>query len=320
MTCPAPERLAAAASGADDAILDHAADCAECRLVLDEQRELRALLGQAPAIALTRGRREELAAEIMARTEQGPRRSRATRWIGLSAALAAAAGITLALSARSEHADAPPIVGGSESQTVALRSTTEMHEALPDETRVEPLANARVDGAAEFARDSRGDRDVVQLAGGELSVDAMRTRSVQVIAGDTAVGVKRARVTVVAKHGVIASVHVFAGSAEVTIAGHRQVIETGMVWERDAARDAALAAFRTGWQALRDKRTADAIAAFDRATDPAVAEDAAYWAAIASERAGDLTDARRRYAEFLARFAMSPRVTEVQAALARLDR
>lgn len=94
----------------------------------------------------------------------------------------------------------------------------------------------------------------------------------------------------------------FAGSAEVT------------------ARDAALAAFRTGWRALRDKRTADAIAAFDRATDPIVAEDAAYWAAIASERAGDLTDAERRYAEFLARFAMSPRVTEIGAALVRLRR
>jgi hypothetical protein len=319
MTCPAPERLAAAASGEDDAILDHAADCVHCGILLDDQRELRTLLGQTPAIALTRGRREELAAEIMAHTDHGPRRSRATRWIGLSAVLAAAAGITLALVGRNEHADAPPIAGGSDSEIVELRSMAEMHEVLPDEPRVEPLANARVDGAAEFARDSRGDRDVVQLAGGELRVDATRTRSVQVIAGDTAVGVKQARVTVVAKHGVIASVHVFAGSAEVTVAGHRQIIETGMVWERDAVRDAALAAFRTGWEALRDKRTADAIAAFDRATDPIVAEDAAYWAAIASERAGNLPNARRRYADFLARFAMSPRVTEVQAALARLD-
>jgi hypothetical protein len=49
-----------------------------------------------------------------------------------------------------------------------------------------------------------------------------------------------------------------------------------------------------------------------------VAEDAVFWAAVAAERAGERGDARRRYADFLARFGSSPRVDAAKAAVARL--
>jgi TolA-binding protein len=77
----------------------------------------------------------------------------------------------------------------------------------------------------------------------------------------------------------------------------------------------ALAAFRAGWEALRAGRNADAIAAFDRATDPAVAEDARYWAAIATARAGDQDGAKRRLRAFLVAFPASPHADEARAAL-----
>ncbi len=77
-------------------------------------------------------------------------------------------------------------------------------------------------------------------------------------------------------------------------------------------------AFQDGWAALHAGRDADAIAAFDRATDPSVAEDASYWAAVAAERAGDVADAARRMRDFIARFPTSPRVGAARAALDRL--
>jgi hypothetical protein len=75
-----------------------------------------------------------------------------------------------------------------------------------------------------------------------------------------------------------------------------------------------VAAFRVGWEALHEARYADAIAAFDRATDPAVAEDAAFWAAIAAQRAGHTDDARKRLDLFLATFPESPRAESAHRA------
>ncbi|MDQ3335302.1 MAG: hypothetical protein M4D80_09070 [Myxococcota bacterium] len=75
-----------------------------------------------------------------------------------------------------------------------------------------------------------------------------------------------------------------------------------------------VAAFRAGWEALREARYADAIAAFDRATDPAVAEDAVFWAAIAAQRAGHTDDARKRLDLFLATFPESPRAESARRA------
>ena len=77
-------------------------------------------------------------------------------------------------------------------------------------------------------------------------------------------------------------------------------------------------AFRTGWTALRAGNNAEAIAAFDRASDPIVAEDATYWSAIASERAGDPSDAVRRYRDLLVRFPKTTRAAEARAAITRL--
>jgi len=77
----------------------------------------------------------------------------------------------------------------------------------------------------------------------------------------------------------------------------------------------ALDAFRIGWQALRAGHYADAINAFDRATAPAVAEDACYWAAVAAARAGDQPAAQRRLRAFLEAYPTSPHAAEARAAL-----
>jgi len=191
-----------------------------------------------------------------------------------------------------------------------------------------PVRAAVVSVGADFARAQHGDQDIVTLRDGEMSIDSTDREPITIIAGDTRVTLEGSRAKVVARRGVLVTTAVFAGTAHVTAKGRSQVIDAGDVWIREAepqrpveakATD-SLAAFRTGWEALRAHHHPQAIAAFDRATDPVVAEDAAFWAAIATERAGDLDGAATRLRAFLERFPSSPRAEDARTALQRVTK
>jgi TolA-binding protein len=208
------------------------------------------------------------------------------------------------------------------SLVIALRSRVEPAPLQRVRDRAEIVASN-----ADFARERMAEQDIVTLHDGELAIDSRGREPVTIVSGDTRVAVTSSRAVVVARAGVIVTARVFAGSAQVTAAGKRVVIDAGDVWRREAPIErtdngptTSLAAFRQGWEALRDKRYAEAIAAFDRATDPVVAEDAAFWAAIASERAGYRDDAATRLRAFIARFPASLRIETAHAALDRVTR
>jgi TolA-binding protein len=189
----------------------------------------------------------------------------------------------------------------------------------PEPSRTQEPAIAQVQGSADFTREVVDDRDVIALRGGSVTLDALETRDVEVTARNTTVRVERAKVRVIARRGAIASVTVFAGAAEITAGGKRMVVEAGMVWLAPAVGPAAaLDEFRAGWEALRAGKHRAAITAFDRARDPVVAEDATYWAAIATERAGDRDAAVQRLQAFLAKFPESPHLEAAHRALGRL--
>ena len=82
----------------------------------------------------------------------------------------------------------------------------------------------------------------------------------------------------------------------------------------------SLALFRTSWEALRAGRDAEALAGFDRVTDPVIREDALYWGAVAADRAGDRAGAARRLRAFLDQFPASPRAEDARGLLAQLAR
>ncbi|MGE0870989.1 MAG: hypothetical protein AB7P03_20660 [Kofleriaceae bacterium] len=340
MTCPAFERIAAAASGEDDAVLAHVTACPRCGPVFDAQHDVRdAVRGWTPA-PLSHRDRERLGGELLAAFDRR-REPRGRRWrlalpmggvaaVVAGTAVAAVLGIAAVASVRGPDVVAPSIELASEPEHTAdhVRVTrSSLPEGLPAASEPEPppsvepavaAAPAQLAGVAVYAHESQAEHDVVRLERGELTIDAIDTRPVNVIAGDTSIAVNRARVSVVARSGVIHTLTVISGSAEVLVDGHREVISAGTIWERDAARDAALAAFRTGWTAKRAGRGADAIREFDRATHPVVAEDAAYWAAIETERMGDRAGAARRYRAFIEQFPRSVRLGAVKAALGRV--
>jgi len=324
MSCVALEQLAAAAAGEDEDALAHARACARCAALIGDQQTMRSLARSLPRPELDLDHRTVLAAELMARADALPRR-RTRLVVGLGAALAAAAA-TIALVVRVASTPAPSLAIDTPAADVPPIHvpdrvvTTEPAPAAADEQR----AIVQQTADADLTRDTTPERDLVTLRAGRLSIDASRTRSLQVLAGSTRVEVARARAAVTAKRGAIETVRVYAGSVEVIDGGRRYVIVAGATWERLQPTEPttpaiAMAAFRDGWTALRAGDHAIAIAAFDRATDPVVAEDATYWAAIAAERAGRTDDARRRFADFVTRFAASPRIAAARAALQRLS-
>ena len=278
-----------------------------------------------------------------------PERRNLVAAITFSAAIAAAAVVVLvALGGRTTRhvSRAPDWSGGA--VAAAGASPAPVTPASGSASVRPPTPVAGVTGStAVFERVTTAAQDRVRLVEGALEIDARVARPIQIISGAMEVAVPtQARASVVARGGVIQSVAVFAGSVEIVVGDRRQRIEAGATWERStilarvpaAPREApadptaagpepapapadvatSLSAFRDGWTALRAGDHRAAIAAFDHATDPVVAEDAAYWAANATERAGDRADAARRYADFIARFPASPRAEASAAAIVRL--
>jgi hypothetical protein len=343
VSCPSSDRLAAAASGEDEVALVHAEDCARCAAVLAEQADVVALSKRLPAPPLVGAR--TLAALVQAHVDVEPPRRTPWRWIApVLLGAAAAAVVAIALRDRDSQLHAfdvsqllpPPVVAPKPPDVVAPKP--------PDVVAPAPADIVATD--AEYIRDHQR----VQLRAGKLAIDTRGAKPLEVVSTGASVNVADANVEIVAAKGAIAMVHVFAGSAEVTASGHRVIVAAGDVWVPDppvkrvapppvdsieapaptgeaidptpvvptSSVERSLAEFRTGWTALRGGFNADAVAAFDRATDPVVAEDALYWAAVASERAGDREGALRRYRAFVDRFASSPRVETARASIKRL--
>ena len=346
--CPAGLRLAAHVSGEEDReVVAHLDGCAPCRVLVAEQREVVTLAAALPPPrALTRSHREALAAEIMARADvaEAPvddaaesreieviqRRRRRVAGVIFATTIAAAAAVVI-VAMTSVPAPKP-------AEVATVEPTTPPVAPAPPSVPVPPAPEpAGVTGAkAQFTRETTAGTDVVRLRDGELAIDALATRAVEIVAGTTRIAIPTStRAAVVARAGVIESVTVFAGSVEVIAGDRKATVAAGAAWERttlkvakptpepsDADRTAlatsSLQAFREGWTALRTGNHQAAIEAFDRATDPVVAEDATYWAANATERAGDRVRAAKRYADFVARFPASPRAAAAEAAIVRL--
>jgi len=373
MSCLSGARIAAAASGEDAAALRHATTCAACAAALARDRTTRIVLTGAPEVPLAAARRAAMRAEVLAASDAmavapsvHPRRT-----IGIMAMAVAAVVLALLFARSGAPARGPdaavPVPGsavaavGSErvgSSPVAVAVPTPVAVAAPPPLAGgEPPPVAAASSSADIQ--SKGawferKGDVVQVADGAVTVDSRGHRAAELVVGDARIAVADAQVRVTVRHGQLVQLQVFAGAAEITVAGRAQVISVGDVWQVPAARplppppkpsaaatssgrsaaeappapeapaavrsptpvgSPALDAFRIGWEALRAGRHRDAIAAFDRATDPAVAEDARYWAAVAAARAGDPQDAQRRLREFVIAFPASLHVAAARAAL-----
>lgn len=353
MTCLGPEQLAMLATGVgDDGAMAHVGGCLSCRTLLAEQHAQHRQLAALAVPALGPARREAIAAEVMARMDHldvehaaamhaGSRTRVVAFGVGLAAAAAAA---ILVITGSGSDADRPVARPAAREADVAPnRSVGALDPVpppgdlapLPSEPAVKPgevavavgtqsareepkaLRAAHVAGEGTYVVKARGDRDVLTLRAGAVTVDGVAARPMRVVVGDAAIAVRDAKLEVVSRRGAIAQISVFAGSVQLVARGQRVVIEAGQTWQPPPPLTTGAAAFREAWAALRQERYDDAIAAFDRADDPVVAEDALYWSAIACERAGKRAEAVTRFRQLVAQYPDSPRAVEARAAIAR---
>jgi hypothetical protein len=327
MTCPTPERLAAASAGEDEATAAHAAACAACRDELDATAAVIAAVRNVPAgPALSADRRASLRALVLASSDAPAAPVRSARWPW---ALAVAAAVLIAVGV------AATLRGGA-SPAAQVDERASVTPPPRSEPRPAPhvLAPARLVLPAPPAPPAPNDapavahntaphphapsRAVTALHDGATTFDTSDDAPVRVDVGGTRVVIAHAKVEITAHAGVISSVRVFGGSAEISQQGTHVVVSRGELW-RAPDPDTGWRAFGAGWTLLRAEHYAEAIKAFDQARDPAVAEDAAYWAAVAAMRAGDHDDAAKRLRAFLAAFPSSARADDVRKALADLN-
>ena len=313
---------------------------AKLALAYDPVVEIRALAQKLEVPKLEGDRRARLAVETLALADA----ARARRpWLGIGLGLAAAAAVAYAGWSTLRTGPEPLAIAWPDHAWVLARTPVvhAMPEAIHDSVAVMPAPKRTNDGVAprviavaapsasnaaasisgdddaDFTRDDANERDIVLLHDGTISIDARDRAPVAVAIGDTTIQVKNARVEIHAEHGLIVSAHAFAGSVERTSPESTAVISSGEVWTPPPA-EASLSAFRRGWQALHDGRNQEALAAFARASDPVIAEESAFWAAIASQRIGDLEGATLRFKAFLDAYPKSPRADAARAVLAKL--
>ena len=321
MTCLPPRELARAAMSAD-AETPHLGDCLRCRREVQDQRALHAVARRLPPAPLSRGRRERLAAAILAEAELTPARPARTapRQLALAAA-AAAVVITSGLLGPAVHdalrgrakAEAPGLTF-DDHVTAPSREVARLELPPPLPPARIALATART--AARATHAVRDGRDVLTLTDGEIEIDSRGTRDAVLQIADTQVVVDAAQIRVRARHGEIQRVQVIVGAAEIITPARRIRVEPEHVWWPEPSNLArSTRAFRDAWTVLRSGDAAAALALFDRADAPAVAEDAAFWGAIAARRAGQLALAHDRLVTFLARFPHSPHAAHARALL-----
>ncbi len=313
MSCPAIDRLAAAASGEDAAATEHALVCVQCRDLIVEQQAMILAVRQSPGFVLDPARRRAIAAELATRSDE-PMTARSPRFaIAVSVACAAALGLVIAASTTRRAAEPP-----ARAREVATIQSGESSDSSAPSTPPGAASPRAPAPAADAPIDPRAVL-VIALAQHVAEAPALVTRATRIDVFDLA------RAFAPSKP---AAAHAAVESEDLYVAPPPDQDAVSIVDDPDppapidagtsSSSSASLAAFRTGWEALRADRYADAIAAFDTATDPVVAEDAAFWAAIAAERAHDDAAAARRLRGFLARFPNSPRADAARAALARI--
>jgi hypothetical protein len=302
----------------------HLRECLDCRRRFDADRATRDALRVLPVPALSRARREALAAEIIASADHRPLRRRRTRLVAaVSSAIAMAATVSLvAWWPQTPVSIAASSVVESPSEATAIRSASVASDDAPPDVEVAAFAPPVIAATrgTTFRHATGIDRDVVTLVDGALELDTRSARRVDVRVGDSIVRVENAAVKIEARTRSIVSVRVIVGSARIDSPDEHVTLQRDSEWipappaaPESSAKARSLAAFRDAWIALRAGRNREAMSLFDGVTDEVALEEASYWAVIAARRAND-PSLDTRIAAFLRAFPRSEYASELRAA------
>jgi FecR-like protein/tetratricopeptide repeat protein len=330
VTCPRLRDAATREPGLDAELTEHIAGCIACRRAQDQVAAVVAMARRLPYAPPPRRVVEDMRSTVLASLPLGGPR----RWLRPRTLIAA--GVAAALAVVAVRAVLPSGAPRSRATVEPIGAAAYVHtSSAPDE--IVRLA----EGTLHV--------QVAPLDAGERF---------RIVAGDGDVEVRGTAFEVEVHGDRIARVAVEHGRVEVRTRGAVQILDAGQRWQRPrevvvappiaappAAHEpvpraagpagathpaaspttparAAERAFRTGWSALGAGDAGAAATAFERATvlDPqgSVAEDAAYWRAVALSRARRTEAARQAFERFLTRFPGSVRAGEAAVALGRM--
>lgn len=311
MTCLESRDIARAVTTGE--VSEHVNECVVCRRKIEQQRALRRALQALPAPRLDDAHRRAIKSETMAVVGRRVPHATVWRWSFVATAIAAGALLVIGQDRGPNATVDAPSIAASESPMPTERYIA--HDDVPPPSRAPSIAA----GEGSVISHTPGEqRDAIAFADGTLEIDTRGTRDVDARVGRTIVHVDDARVRIRAKNHRILRVEVVIGSARIDAPEQRVTLERHTLWTPEPpAATTALSAFREAWVALRAGRDREAVTLFDRATDSTVVEEATYWAAVASLRAGDDADAKLRFAAFLEQFPSSPYASKARAALAQ---
>lgn len=312
MRCLDAAQIAQAVTAEDDH--PHVAECVDCRRRMDLDRQTRDALRRLHAPRMLPSHRKEMAAELLARVQQLPAPASMRRWRTSAVVVAATAlAATVALVAawpRDPAATSAALVFAAE-ETPTLHSSAVARFEAPPQLAAPTL---EVSGGAVLSRRAGTDRDVLNLVDGVIELDTRTARNVDVHVGDALIRVDGAAVKITARKRTIISVQVVVGAARVISADQQVTLQRDSVWmPGPSAKQRSMSTFRDAWIALRAGNNREAMALFDRVTDPVAIEEAMYWAAVAAKRAGETDDASARFARFVQKFPASEYAAQIEA-------
>jgi TolA-binding protein len=292
----------------------HADSCIDCQRRIARDRALAQRVRSISAQPLSLARRRTLGAEILASAQfLPPARSRRVPIAIAASGLAMAAGLAWWLATEQPQA-ALPAMSDTPSEAIAMSgSSASADDPAP---RAAPPQIKASEGAV-LSHDVGELQDTISLSDGTLALDTRASRFVDVQVGTTRVRVADASVIVTARAHRVISVQVVVGSARIDSADQRVTLQRDSLWmPTPTGAQRSMAIYREAWLALRAGRNREAMELIDRVTESVALEDAMYWGAIAAKRSGDLTLARERIEQFLARFPQSDYAEQLTADLA----
>ena len=326
--------------GADPSFLAHLSNCARCGSEWEAMSQLRRRARELPQhqprdLAAARARLLHAA-----RTQGRPARSKRWLLVASAAVILVAVGLSVAWSTPepSNHG--------------IVRAPTPAPTSQPNYR-----ASIEGDERARFVRISAQPDEVVRLYEGTITLDVEHLAAgerFRVLTEDAEVEVHGTVFTVEAHADAIDAVHVTEGRVEVRRQTEVPVfLGAGERWRRpeppvvtvsraetprraspredareeSAAQlpwvhdhDSAETAFQEGWSALRRGDPTEAARRFETISNHELAEEAAYWRAVALKRSGQRDDAITAFESFLREHPESRRRGEAAVALGLLER
>ncbi len=312
-TCPPFEKLSQSLhQGPNEALQKHLEQCSECQSLiadLEAIQQASKALPYVPASSEQKSLREESLMHAIA-ASKAQKGAANYRWPALAAAAAALVAFVGAWWLGPKVRTSPSIVPPLQAQILDSQKAFFSHYLSPANSSKYP-ANT----------------EILELKEGQLrlSIPENAARPLLVQSGESQIELSKGEILLTAQQGQLKQLKIVAGMATLSQQGQAPLkLGQGARWQDSSSEAAeqihpAELGFSAGMTALQNqdfRRAAQQLSAAMKASpDPALAQDIAYWLAVAQGRAGNKQEAITSLQQYLADYPQAERRDEVKVML-----